>query len=226
MPVASSRWKITLAATMASVAPTILAQTPEDYAARIDRVKPFAKRLHIDICDGVFIDTKTVGLTQVYDIDGVPFDLHLMMTHPEGQIENIVSLQPQLVIVHFEAGDPEPLFRQLHSMDIRVGLAINPETTIEQVKDILPNIHHLLVFTGRLGHNGGEFRVDCLDKIGEARAINPDLEIAVDGGVNQETGRMAIEAGANLLDCGSFIHDSPDPEIAYIALEAIAEGIS
>jgi ribulose-phosphate 3-epimerase len=212
---------------MASVAPTILAETPEDYAARIDRVKPFAKRLHIDVCDGVFIDTKTVGLSQVYDIDGVPFDLHLMMTHPEGQIENIVSLQPQLVIVHFEAHtDLDSLSRQLRELGIRVGLAINPETTIEQVADLLPNLDHLVVFTGRLGHNGGEFRVDCLEKIGQARAINPNLEIAVDGGVNQETGRQAIEAGANLLNCGSFIHDSPDPEIAYIALEAIAEGTS
>lgn len=212
---------------MGSVAPTILASTPDDYAARINRVKPFAKRLHIDICDGVFIDTKTVGLTQVYDIDGVPFDLHLMMTHPEGQIENIVALQPQLVIVHFEADcDRTDLFRQLRSLDIRVGLAISPETTIEQVKDIVPDLDHLLIFTGRLGHNGGEFRLDCLDKIGGARAINPTLEIAVDGGVNQETGRKAIEAGADLLDCGSFIHDAPDPEIAYIGLEAIAEGVS
>jgi ribulose-phosphate 3-epimerase len=212
---------------MASVAPTILATTPDDYAARINRVKPFAKRVHIDVCDGVFIETRTVGLSQVYDIDGVPFDLHLMMSHPEGQIESIVALSPHLVIVHFEAEcDREDLFKQLREVDIRVGLAINPETTIEQVKDLLPNIDHLLIFTGRLGHNGGEFRVDCLDKIGEARAINPNLEIGVDGGVNQETGRKAIEAGANLLDCGSFIHDAPDPEIAYIGLEAIAEGTS
>jgi ribulose-phosphate 3-epimerase len=210
---------------MASVAPTILAETPSDYAARIDRVKPFAKRLHIDVCDGVFIDTKTVGLSQVYDIDGVPFDLHLMISHPEGQIENIVALQPQLVIIHFEVQtDHTELFRQLRALDIRAGLAISPEITIEQVKDLLPNLDHLLVFTGRLGHNGGEFRVDCLEKIGQAREINPSLEIAVDGGINQETGRMAIDAGADLLDCGSFIHDSDDPEIAYIALEAIAEG--
>lgn len=212
---------------MASVAPTILAQDPEDYAERINRVKPFARRLHIDICDGVFIDTKTVGLTQVYDIDGVPFDLHLMMNHPEGQIENIVALSPELVIVHYEAdGDRDSLFKQLRQLDIKVGLAINPETTIEQVADTLQSLDHLLIFTGRLGHNGGEFRIDCLDKIAAARAINPNLEIGVDGGVNQETARKAIEAGANLLDCGSFIHDSPDPEIAYIAVEAIAEGMS
>jgi ribulose-phosphate 3-epimerase len=212
---------------MALVAPTILASTPAEYAERIDRVKPFAKRLHIDVCDGVFIDTKTVGLSQVYDIDGVPFDLHLMMSHPEGQIENIVSLQPSLVIFHYEADvDREALMRELRSFGIRIGLAVNPETTIDQVKDLLPKIDHLLIFTGRLGHNGGEFRIDCLDKIAMARRIKFDLEIGVDGGIDQATGRMAIEAGADLLNCGSFIHDHDDPEIAYIALEAIADGVS
>ena len=212
---------------MASVAPTINATTPEDYARRINNVKPFATRIHIDVGDGVFTPVRTVGLSQVYDIDGVPFDLHLMMTHPESQIENIVSLQPSLVIVHFEAPfDREAFFKQLREMDIHVGLAINVETTTEQVRDILPTIHHLLVFTGQLGHNGGEFRADCLEKIAQARAINPDLEIAVDGGLNQETGRLAIEAGANLLDVGSFIHEAQDPEMAYIAMQAIAEGTS
>jgi ribulose-phosphate 3-epimerase len=212
---------------MASIAPTINATTPQQYAQYIDTVKGFATRLHIDVGDGVFTDVKTVGLSQVYDIDGVPFDLHLMMNHPESQIENIISLQPQLVIIHFEAPcDRESFFKELRTMDIKVGLAINTETTIEQVRDILPTIDHLVVFTGRLGHNGGEFRGDCLEKIAAARAINPDLEIAVDGGLNQETGRQAIEAGANLLDVGSFIQDSDDPEIAYIALQAIAEGAS
>lgn len=212
---------------MASIAPTINSTTPEDYARRINNVKGFAKRLHIDVGDGAFTEVKTVGLSQVYDIDGVPFDLHLMMNHPESQLENIVALQPQLVIVHFEAAcDRESFFRDLRSMDIKVGLAMNTETTIEQVRDILPTIDHLMVFTGKLGHNGGEFRADCLEKIAQARAINPDLEIGVDGGLNQETSRLAVEAGANLLDVGSFIHDAPDPEIAYIALQAIAEGVS
>ena len=212
---------------MASVAPTINATSSEDYARRINNVKPFAKRLHIDVGDGSLTDVKTCGITQIYDIDGVPFDLHLMMNHPESQFEDIIALQPQLVIVHYEAPfDRDSFFKQLRNMDIKVGLAITVGTTIEQVKDILPAIDHLLVFTGKLGHNGGEFRADCLEKIGQARVINPNLEIGVDGGLNQETSRAAIEAGADLLDVGSFIHDADDPEIAYIAIEAIAEGVS
>lgn len=212
---------------MPSIAPTINAFDPADYARRINNVKGLAKRLHIDVGDGVFTDVKTISLAQVYDIDGVPFDLHLMMEHPESQLENICALQPQLVIVHFEAQfDHAAFFKALRDVDIRVGLAINVETTIEQVRDSLPLIDHLLVFTGRLGHNGGEFRGDCLEKISQARAINASLEIAVDGGLNQETSRQAIEAGADVLDVGSFIHDADDPEIAYVAVEAIAEGSS
>jgi ribulose-phosphate 3-epimerase len=212
---------------MASVAPTILATTPDDYARRIDNVKPFATRLHVDVADGVFEDQKSVGLSQVYDIDGIPFDLHLMMVHPEGRFEDICALMPDLVITHFEAPfDHESFFKQLRSVDIKVGLALKTETTIEQAKDMLPLIDHLVVFTGKLGHNGGEFRADCLEKIAQARAIKPDLEIAVDGGLNQETSRKAIEAGADLLDVGSFIHDADDPEIAYVAIQAIAEGTS
>ncbi len=212
---------------MASIAPTILATTPEDYARRIDNVKTLATRIHIDVIDGVFTEPRSIGLSQVYDIDGVPFDLHLMMTHPEGKFEDICSLQPQLVITHFEAPfDHEAFYKQLREVDIKVGLAINVETTIDQVKHLLPNIDHLLVFTGKLGHNGGEFRADCLEKIAQARAINPDLEIGVDGGIDQDTARLALDAGADLLDVGSFIHDAADPEIAYVALQALAEGQS
>jgi ribulose-phosphate 3-epimerase len=212
---------------VASVAPTILATDPDDYARRIDNVKAFATRIHIDVADGVFVEAKSVGLSQIYDIDGVPFDLHLMMAHPEGRFEDICALMPSLVITHFEAPfDHEAFFKQLRDVDIKVGLAIKSETTIDQCKDLLPLIDHLVVFTGKLGHNGGEFRADCLEKIGQARAIKPDLEIGVDGGLNQETARLAIEAGADLLDVGSFIHDSGDPEIAYIAIQAIAEGTS
>ena len=212
---------------MASVSPTILATDPVDYARRIDNVKTFAKRLHIDVADGVFVDQRSVGLSQIYDIDGVPFDLHLMMSHPEGQFEDICALMPGLVITHFEAPfDHQAFFKQLRDVDIKIGLALKVETTIEQAKDLLQLVDHLVVFTGKLGHNGGEFRADCLEKIGQARSIKPDLEIGVDGGLNQETAREAIEAGADILDVGSFIHDSDDPEIAYIAIQAIAEGTS
>lgn len=212
---------------MAKVAPTINATTPQDYGERIDRVKPFAKRLHVDIGDGVFDDVRTVSLSQVYGIDGAQLDLHLMMAHPEVQLEHIASLQPSLVIIHHETDiDRRAFYKELRSLGIRPGLAIKHDTTIDQVADELPLVDHLLIFTGTLGHNAGEFCASCLEKIAQARRLNPQLEIGVDGGVDLETGQLAVVAGADVLDCGSFIHGAKDPDQAYQALQKLAGGVA
>ena len=182
---------------MAKVAPTINAVTPTDYGERIDRVKSFAKRLHVDVGDGVFDDVRTVGLSQVYGIDSVPLDLHLMIEHPESQLHGIASLQPSLVIIHYEASiDRREFYRELRSLGIRPGLAVDHDTTIDQVGDELKLVDHLLIFTGTLGHNKGQFHTESLAKIAQARQLNSLLEIAVDGGIDLETGRQATAAGA------------------------------
>jgi ribulose-phosphate 3-epimerase len=213
---------------MASVSVTINSNTPADFAARMERIKPFAKRIHVDLSDGVFTDNKTIGAAQVYDWDGVTMDLHLMLEHPMSQIETVISLNPSLVVCHYESADDlAAIFEQLQSVGIKVGMAIKPDTTIEQVADWLPKIDHLLVFTGAvLGPNGGEFQLDLLEKVGAARALKTDLEIAVDGGINQSTARLAIDGGADVLNVGSFVHDAEDPEMAYEAIRAIAEGVT
>jgi ribulose-phosphate 3-epimerase len=210
---------------MAKLAVAINADNPADYATRIDRVKAFAKRIHVDISDGVFTPHKTPGLSQVYGIDGTELDLHLMVQYPESQYENALAVEPSLVICHFESdGDIALLLSRFREVGVKAGLAIRQETTVEQVKDLLPSIDHLLVFTGQLGFNGGEFDASVLDKIATAKAINGQLEVAVDGGVDQTSAPLAITAGVDVLAVGSFIQDAPDPEAAYIGLEAIAQG--
>ncbi len=208
---------------MATVVPTILATDPADFAARIERVQPFVSRLHIDVADGVFASPRTPNLAQVYGVPGAQMDFHLMVHHPGAQLENIVSLKPSLVIVHFEAeGDHMELLRELGEYGIRCGLAILPETAVEQVASLLPHLDHLLVFTGTLGHNGGEFRREVLPKIAAARKLNPKLEIGVDGGVGEETAPAALAAGADVLYVGSAVHGSDDPPAAFRRLEALA----
>ena len=208
---------------MANVAPTILSYSRDDFKARIDLVKGFAQRLHIDVCDGSFVPIKTIGLAQVYTVNSIPFDLHLMMNNPESQVETIISLKPELVIAHFEAkADLAKLFFDLKAVHIKVGLAILHDTTIEEVAEVLSKIDHLLIFTGTLGKNGGTFTPEVLSKIAEARAINPQLEIAVDGGINLDAAKQAVEAGVDVIDCGSFIHDSDSPVEAFMSIQNLA----
>jgi ribulose-phosphate 3-epimerase len=210
---------------MAEVVPTILATDAADYATRIEHVKPFAKRIHVDISDGVFDPTKTVGLAQVYGIEGAELDLHLMIDDPEASFENIVSLRPSLVIIHFESlGDIRDLIRRIKALDIKVGLAIKKETKVSQVKDLLPEVDHFLDFTGYLGFNGGEFDAECLDKIAEAREINDHLEVGVDGGIDPVAARQAVEAGADVINSGSYLHNASDPAEAYKELQVASSG--
>ena len=207
---------------MAKVVPTILATSNDDYEKRLDRVKGFAKRIHVDISDGKFTDTVTVGLGEVEVSDGLVVDLHLMVSAPERAIAAVLELKPSLVIIHFEAdGEHDEIVEALHEAGIKAGLAILPETSVDEVADLLDKVDHLLVFTGTLGHNGGQFKANCLAKVAQAREINPDLEIAVDGGVDDVTGAQAVNAGVDVLDCGSFIHNAADPEAVYRKLEAL-----
>ncbi len=207
---------------MAIVAPTILATDPADFAARIDRVKPFAKRIHIDISDGEFSPIKTIGLAQAYGVPGAALDLHLMINHPEAQIDNALALKPDLIIVHFEAqGDVKSVLEKVRELDIKTGLAILPGTEVEAIRDLLPLVDHVLIFAGNLGYNGGVMDTECLDKISPLKQINPGLEIGIDGGVTADTGKLAVTAGASVLDSGSYIHDAPSPKQAYEELEAL-----
>ena len=207
---------------MVKVVPTILATTNDDYEQRLNRVKGFAKRIHVDISDGKFTDTVTVGLGEVEVETGMSVDLHLMVTDPERAIAAVEDLKPSLVIIHFEAdGEHDEIFEALHEAGIKAGLAILPETSVDEVAELLDKVDHLLIFTGTLGHNGGQFKEQCLAKVDQAREINPDLEIAVDGGVDDVTGAKAVRAGVDVLDCGSYIHKATDPEAVYHRLEAL-----
>jgi ribulose-phosphate 3-epimerase len=209
---------------MPQVAVTILATTPADYAERIDRIKPFVKRLHLDVSDGRFSPTQTINLEQMYDIDNVPTDIHVMFENPLLELENVISLAPKLVICHFESANVEQMFTELKCVGIKIGLALKKGTTVAEIKHLIPNLDHVLIFTGHLGFNGGEFDAECLDKIAQVRAIKNDIEIGIDGGLDQNSARQAIDAGADVLYTGSFVHNAKDPEAAYMMLEAIANG--
>jgi ribulose-phosphate 3-epimerase len=208
---------------MAEIVPAINATDPKDYAARIDRVEHFARRIHVDISDGVFDPVTTVGLAQVYGVKGAELDLHLMVQDPAAHFENAVSLHPNLIIVHAEAdGDLKALIHRIKEVGIKVGIAVKEETTVEEVKHLLPLVDHFLDFTGTLGYNGSDFHAECLTKVAEAHQINPQLEISVDGGVGLEEVPRVATAGAQVAVCGSAIHDAADPAGAFVQLQEAA----
>lgn len=185
---------------MAEIVPTILAETPEIFQSRMELVTRTAQRVHVDIVDGKFAETKTIGLSQVYVPDGVQLDLHLMVQNPQEHLQSALALKPNLIIVHAESeGDHAECARDIQLMGVKAGLAYlkdsNPDELVKQ-------FDHALVFTGKLGHYNGELYQPSLAKVLEIKELKSDIEVAVDGGINRRNMQAVIDAGADVLDAG------------------------
>jgi len=212
---------------MAEVALTVgPVTTAEEYATRLKRIEGFVRRLHLDISDGVFTPTKTIDLAQAYEVDEVPTDLHLMVSHPGRLVEMVISMGPALVICPTEATANWPeLFGQWRELDIKVGLALRANTPVGKIKEILPDLDHVLVFTGdHMGFNHSHFEAGTLEKIQQIKAINPKVEVGVDGGMNPEHTKAAVAAGADVIISGGYVVDARDPKAAYAELMVAAAG--
>lgn len=206
---------------MAIVCPTILAKTNADYDQQLGRIKPFAKRIQIDLSDGVFTKPKTVELGYVHWPKAIKADLHLMYQSPTRYMRSIIKLKPRMVIVHAEAdGNFLTFAKILHKFGIKVGVALLPETPAAVIKDGLEYIDHVMIFSGNLGKFGGTADLSLLVKAQALAHIKPNLEIGWDGGINQHNARLLVAGGIDVLNVGGAIQKADNPAKAYATLKA------
>jgi ribulose-phosphate 3-epimerase len=204
---------------MAMVVPTVLAATPDEYAIMMERARSLNERVHVDICDGKFADATTIGLAQVNVPDDTMLDLHLMVRDPAAQLETALSLHPHLIIFHAESeGDVAGCIRHTQELGIKAGIALLQSTEVATVRSLIVAADHALVFTGRLGHNGGELAIGQLTKASAIRALKPNIEISVDGGVVETNAAQVAGRGVNVLYVGEFLQAAADPKAAYAAI--------
>jgi ribulose-phosphate 3-epimerase len=210
---------------MSIICPTVTAFDIAEYNTQIKRLALFADRVHIDLMDGKFAPTTSPGLDEIWWPPVFTVDLHMMYENPENYIEQIILLQPNLVVIHAEAPADHMLFAaKLHQADINAGLAIGPETTVSQVEQILHSFDHLLIYSGHLGRFGGEANLELLNKISEAKAHYPQIEIGWDGGINAANAKHLSESGVEVLNVGGFIQKAENPEAAYNELATTLSG--
>lgn len=211
---------------MAIICPTVTASDPHEYRAQIERVTPFAKRLHVDFMDGLFTHNKSLELSKAWlpHEHGIECDLHLMYMRPDLYLEVIHHIKPSLVIVHAEGqGDFKALADKLHYMKVKVGVALLPQTQVEIILPSINDIDHVLIFSGNLGHFGGKANLALLKKARDLKEIKPHLEIGWDGGINVHNAAHLASSGVDVLNVGSFIQQSGDPVNAYATLKREVE---
>ena len=203
------------------IAPSILSADFANLAAEIERVRPEADLLHVDVMDGHFVPNLTIGPPVVEALRAhtdLFLDCHLMVDNPEVLLDDFAAAGANRCIVHIELGDPRARFAAMRDLDLGVGLVLNPPTPIDAVLPYLDEIDLLLVMSVNPGWGGQQFIPEVLDKVRTARRVIDErglpAEIEIDGGINAETGRVAAAAGADILVAGSAIFHADDPAAA------------
>jgi ribulose-phosphate 3-epimerase len=201
------------------IAPTVLAETADDYRAQIERVHGFAERVHIDISDGEFAPSFTLGAAQIWWPQGWIVDIHAMVARPSDHLETLVNLKPNMIIFHAETQeDIVPVLAHVKKFGIKAGIALLKSTVPSTVASAIQAADHVMIFSGELGKYGGTASLMQLEKVRLIRAIRQDVEIGWDGGVNVENAFSLAQGGIDVLNVGGTIATANDPKSVYATL--------
>lgn len=175
--------------------------------------------LHYDVMDGAFVPNISFGFPVLFSIAKEvkkPFDVHLMVEHPEQWVETLAKIGARIMTVHQEACPHlHRTIQQIHEAGMLAGVAINPGTSISVLEEVIEDIDLALIMTVNPGFGAQKFIPSMLDKVRRLRKMIEERGahawIEVDGGVNLETGKQLKEAGVDILVAGNAVFKAADP---------------
>ncbi len=204
---------------MSMIVPTILAETTDDYKAQVEHIHGFAERVHIDITDGEFAPSFTIGPAQIWWPENWTIDIHAMVARPADYLETLTSLKPHMIIFHAEAeGDLLQIMTRIKQLGIKSGIALQRSTVPESVAALIEAADHVMIFSGDIGHFGGRASLMQLEKVRLIKNINNAAEIGWDGGVALDNAYNLTQGGVDVLNAGAAIQKAADPQAAYATL--------
>ena len=201
---------------MSEVVPTVTEETADAYKATIESHNAFTKRAHIDIMDGEFAPTFSVGVNQLWWPQDWQVDIHAMVAHPSQYVDALIQMKPALIIFHAEVNeDLTPTLQKIRAAGIKAGVALLRPTVPATVRPYIEAADHALIFAGDLGHYGGKASLMQLEKVRLVRNIKPNIQIGWDGGATVENIYSLSQGGIDVLNCGNVIRSSKDPAATY-----------
>jgi len=197
---------------MTLISPSILSADFCNLRAEIEALEEAgADMIHIDVMDGHFVPNLTFGpavITALKKCTSLPFDVHLMIEQPEKWIQTYVDAGADIITIHPEATTHlDSSISQIKSYGIKAGISLLPTTQVNVLEFTIDKIDLILVMTVNPGFGGQKFMTNQLKKISTISSIikGTDIILAIDGGINDETGKLCTQAGANMLISGNYI---------------------
>ena len=209
---------------MIQIIPTIIAKDFQELNEKIKKIESYVEWAQLDVMDGKFVNNLTWN--NPADLKNLETNLnleaHLMINDPEEVIDQWIKSGVKRIIFHYEATEKhQEIIEKIKKSGLEVGLAINPETSISILDDLIEQIDLVLIMTVNPGFGGQGFLNESVDKIKQLREKYKDVKIGVDGGINLETAPKVIKAGANILAVGTAIFKSNNIEQTIKELKAI-----
>ncbi len=183
--------------------------------------------VHLDIMDGHFVPNITIGppvVAKLRPYSSLVFDTHLMISEPEKYLERFVEAGSNHITFHIETIDkPGRFIARIHDMGCTAGITLNPETPVDDIKEVAPLCEMILVMTVHPGFGGQQFIPEMTDKIRWVRnLVGPDIRIEVDGGIDARTTPIVVNAGADTLVAGHAIFGQKSRKKAIQTIQSAA----
>jgi len=204
------------------IIPAIIATNQDELTERILKVKDYVEIIQLDFMDGDFVPNKSIDFDFEVPKTNCMMEAHLMVSHPDLWIEKNHH-KVDMILIHYESTkNIKDAINLVKEKNKKVGIVLNPETKIDRIKDLIPLLDQILIMTVNPGFYGSSFIPEMQDKIKKLREIAPNLDIEVDGGVNDKTIGIVNSAGANLFVSGSYIVKSDDVKSRVETLKKLA----
>jgi ribulose-phosphate 3-epimerase len=202
---------------MVDVIPGVLEKEWKPIEERLLLVAPYVEWVQIDIADNTLVPNTTLLDFSYFSppkllrqLEHLSFEAHLMVANPEKYIKPMADAGFKRLIAHVEAHDPRLFLEQAKFEHVEVGVAIDGSTELEQVEPFLEEVDVVLVMSIEAGFSGQSFMAETVEKIKTIHQSYPDLPIEVDGGINDQTAKIAVEAGATRLVSTSYLFKNPE----------------
>ena len=215
---------------MAIIAPSLLSADFGNLTSSIEMVNNSqADWLHIDVMDGVFVPNISFGfpvLDYVKKLSTKPLDVHLMIVDPMKFVKEVKNSNAYLMNVHYEVSTHlHRSIQQIKEAGMKAAVTLNPHTPVSLIQDVITDLDMVLLMSVNPGFGGQKFIPNTVNKVAELKEMilkkGSSAIIEVDGGINLETGKLVVDAGADALVAGNFVFKSENPIETIAALKAL-----